>query len=440
MKKLTLLVLLVSFGLLNTISQTIELTFTAVNNTDWIQLDSIKVMNRTQGTATVLYWPDTTLSLNPVGIHEEVPELSNFHLYQNYPNPVIGYTNFKVSVGEIDDVNILVTDALGRYIIKTKKTLEKGCHEFLFKPGNAKIYFLTVNWKGNNNSIKIINAGKAVNVQCSLEYIGFSDINNQLKSTEKKDFTYSIGDSLLYIGYTDIHQSGMLDVPEIDMDYTLQFATNIPCPGTPTVDYEGQTYNTIQVYNQCWLKENLNVGTQINGDQNQSNNSIIEKYCYDNLASNCATYGGLYQWNEMMQYTTEQGAQGICPSGWHIPTDEEWKVLEGAVDSQYGIGDPIWEEFGYRGLDGGTNLKSINGWNNGGNGIDKFGFSVLPCGILHDESGFVILGEYGLYWSSEEDEPGVVWYRFFAYENPAVLRGETLSSQGYGYGVRCVKD
>jgi len=102
MKKLTLLVLLVSFGLLNTISQTIELTFTAVNNTDWIQLDSIKVMNRTQGTATVLYWPDTTLSLNPVGIHEEVPELSNFHLYQNYPNPVIGYTNFKVSVGEID--------------------------------------------------------------------------------------------------------------------------------------------------------------------------------------------------------------------------------------------------------------------------------------------------------------------------------------------------
>ncbi len=51
----------------------------------------------------------------------------------------------------------------------------------------------------------------------------------------------------------------------------------------------------------------------------------------------------LYQWEEMMQYTTQQGAQGICPPGWHLPTDEEWKVLEGAVDSQYGIGDPEWD-------------------------------------------------------------------------------------------------
>lgn len=69
----------------------------------------------------------------------------------------------------------------------------------------------------------------------------------------------------------------------------------IPCPGTPTVSYGGKTYNTVQIDSQCWLKENLDVGTRIDGDHNATNNSVIEKYCYDNDTANCTTYGGLYQ-------------------------------------------------------------------------------------------------------------------------------------------------
>jgi len=76
----------------------------------------------------------------------------------------------------------------------------------------------------------------------------------------------------------------------------------LPCPGMPTVVYGGQTYNTVQIGTQCWLKENLNIGTKIPGTQNQANNGTIEKYCYNNDEANCAIYGGLYQWNEMMQY------------------------------------------------------------------------------------------------------------------------------------------
>lgn len=441
MKKLILSVMLVCFALLNTKSQSIELTFTAVNNADWIQLDSIKIMNRTQFTDTMLHWPDTTLSLYPLGIEDVEREPSAFRLYQNYPNPVTEQTNIKICVSERDKVSVLITDVLGRRIISSERILNIGCHEFVFKPGNGEIYFFNANWKGNSHSIKIINAGRGNNELCSLEYTGAGDINKQLKSTfEIQDFSYELGDRLLYIGYADELQSGMLDIPSSNRDYTLQFATNIPCPGTPTVEYEGQIYNTIQIFNQCWLKENLNVGTMIQSNQEMTDNSIVEKYCYNNESDSCAKYGGLYQWNEMMQYTTQQDAQGICPTGWHIPTDEEWKVLEGAVDNQYGIGDQIWEEFGYRGLDCGTNLKSIVGWNGGGNGIDKFGLSVLPSGILHNVSGFVLINEYGLYWSSEQDEPGIVWYRFFDFESTEVLRGETLSAVGYGQSVRCIKD
>jgi uncharacterized protein (TIGR02145 family) len=96
-----------------------------------------------------------------------------------------------------------------------------------------------------------------------------------------------------------------------------------PCPNLATVVYEGKTYNTVAIGNQCWLKENLDVGTQINGSLEQTNNSLIEKYCYGDLAANCTTYGGLYQWNEAMQYVTTPGTQGICPIGWHLPTQTD---------------------------------------------------------------------------------------------------------------------
>jgi uncharacterized protein (TIGR02145 family) len=67
------------------------------------------------------------------------------------------------------------------------------------------------------------------------------------------------------------------------------------------------------VGDKCWLKENLNVGTMILSEQNQSDNGLIEKYCYGDLPANCETYGGLYQWREAMQYIATPGTQGICP-------------------------------------------------------------------------------------------------------------------------------
>jgi len=102
-------------------------------------------------------------------------------------------------------------------------------------------------------------------------------------------------------------------VDEITFDNT----TNFTC-GSPVL-YGGETYQTILIGSQCWFQENLNVGTRINGSSNQTDNGEIEKYCYNNLDANCVTYGGLYQWDEAMQYVTTAGTQGICPDGWHIP-------------------------------------------------------------------------------------------------------------------------
>jgi uncharacterized protein (TIGR02145 family) len=159
----------------------------------------------------------------------------------------------------------------------------------------------------------------------------------------------------------------------------------------------------VQIGDQCWFKENLNVGTMINGNEEMANNGTIEKYCYENTPANCVTFGGLYQWDEMMQYELTPGIQGICPPNWHIPADEEWKQLEGFADSQYGYPDPEWDISGYRGFDAGLNLKSLSSWNSGGGGNDFYGFKAGPSGYRYNSNYFYSLGNDGYFWSSSVD-------------------------------------
>ncbi|MBW6459218.1 MAG: T9SS type A sorting domain-containing protein [Bacteroidales bacterium] len=422
---------------------TLELTFTAENNGVYVQLDSIKVMNRTQGGDTVLYWPDTVLSIYYVGIPEISKGENSFQVFQNYPNPVTDQTTVSLYVPEKDKVSIIVTDILGRMIVKSERVLDKGKHSFRFTPGNSSLYFFIACWQGQSSSIKILQTGFNSGGKSSLEYLWSEDSSPQVKAMQAiQSFSFTPGDELLFIGYANGLESGMLDSPEESTTYTFQFATNIPCPGTPTVEYEGQVYNTIQVFSQCWLKENLNVGTMIPGSPNQSNNGTIEKYCYNNAPDSCTKYGGLYQWDEMMQYTTQQGARGICPPGWHVPTDEEWKVLEGAVDSQYGIGNILWDSWGYRGYDAGTNLKTTSGWYANFNGADLFGFSGLPGGYRYYGVGFFdYVGIYGGWWTSTEGSGNGVWGRDLSYDFPEVGRSDYYGwHKTFGFSVRCLRD
>jgi uncharacterized protein (TIGR02145 family) len=236
-----------------------------------------------------------------------------------------------------------------------------------------------------------------------------------------------------------MQESGMLDNPHDNQTYSLQFATNIPCPGIPTVTYEGQVYNTIQIFSQCWLKENLNAGIMINGYLDMHDNGILEKYCYNNKEDSCTVYGGLYQWNEMMQYTTVRGAQGICPPGWHVPTDEDWKVLEGSVDSQYGIGDAEWDMNDYRGYDAGLNLKATSGWNDEGyGGTNLFGFTARPGGYRLSDGFFIANGFYGNWWTATEILTYNAWYRYLSCYYPDVTRDSFNKADGFS--VRCLKD
>jgi len=259
------------------------------------------------------------------------------------------------------------------------------------------------------------------------------------------DTPYSYDKQIIHQFESENNFTVVLEVMDTDGANSQAFQTVIvnnsglgnPCPGIETVTYNGQTYNTVLVGNQCWLKENLNIGIRIDGSEDQEDNAVVEKYCYDDDDANCITYGGLYQWDEVMQYVEYEGAQGICPPGWHLPTDDDWKILEGFTDSQYPVGDPEWDNVGWRGSDVSLKLRTLWGWNNNWNGTDDFGFSILPGGRRFAASSFYSLGIYAYFWTST-----MRTYDAYSRELNGSGDGIYRSSDGfqYGYSVRCLKD
>ena len=155
------------------------------------------------------------------------------------------------------------------------------------------------------------------------------------------------------------------------------------------------------------MAQNLNVGTSIPCTTNQTNNASIEKYCYTiDEVEYCNIYGGLYQWDEMMQYVTTEGVQGICPVGWHIPTNLEWCELEYYVDNTI---DPDCEDFGMRGTDAGGDLKQFDDeeyiyWDSPNTGAtDAYGFTALPGGTTSSTPSFININTHGEFWTSTEN-------------------------------------
>ena len=201
----------------------------------------------------------------------------------------------------------------------------------------------------------------------------------------------------------------------------LRLSAN-PCPGTPVVyDADGNMYPTVQIGEQCWMAENLKIGTTVTSTvdtkahSDASNNGIIERYTMDNEESNIALYGGLYDWDEMMGYIETEGNQGICPEGWHIPTVGEYDDLDNF----------------YKKVDTGDHLKE---------GGDS-GFEGKLVGDRHNQGTFVSQNSSGFFWTSSSytyNGANDGWVRELCACNSALDR--IHFSKKTGASVRCIKD
>jgi uncharacterized protein (TIGR02145 family) len=415
-----------------------ELTFTAACDGQYVPTDSINIENLTQGSDTTLYAPDTVLVLDYiVGIQEHSSSiLQAFTVMQNYPNPFSAETSIDVYLPEEDELRIRVYDLTGREVTCFEQTLGRGVHSFLFYAGAGKCYLLIVDGRQGTKSIKMVNMKEGKDNSCKLVYKGSTRYAVQQKSgSEMNEFVFSLGDQLRFTGYAQtsagIDGSDVLtDSPASNTTYSFAILEGIPCPGIPSVLYEGQWYTTVQIGSQCLLKENLNVGIMIPGANEQSNNGVIEKYCYDDDEANCDVYGGLYQWNEMMQYGTTPGVRGICPDGWHLPIDDEWCILTQFIDPTVDC-----NMMGGTGMDAGTKMKSTSGWYGGGNGTNASGFTALPGGS--HSNGFNHLTYSTTFWSSSESDM-IAWYWRLNYNYAMIFHMFEFKSNGFS--VRCVKD
>jgi uncharacterized protein (TIGR02145 family) len=180
---------------------------------------------------------------------------------------------------------------------------------------------------------------------------------------------------------------------------------------------DGQTYKYVKIGSQTWMAQNLNyTGT-------------LESVgaCYDGLLSNCARYGRLYTWAEVMagsssSITSPSGVQGICPSGWHVPSDTEWGTLLAYVGSDSAR----------------IKLSSTSGWSSSINGTDKYGFNILPAGYRYDIGSFRSLGDHVIFWSSSEFGASRAWFRSFGYGSAYVIRND--GNKSYGFSLRCAEN
>ena len=201
---------------------------------------------------------------------------------------------------------------------------------------------------------------------------------------------------------------------------------------------DGKTYKTVRIGSQTWMAENLNYETD-------------ESYCFGNDPANCEEYGRLYTWAAAMDSATVFGeggkgcgygvecipvypVRGVCPEGWHLPSDAEWNALEKFVaDSLFGGNT---DSVGYA-------LKSRGGWEEykgkPGNGSDAFGFGALPAGGRYGDGTFDGVLEYAFFWSSTENGADSAYSRLlYCRFGTGLFTGR--SYKVVAISVRCVKD
>ncbi len=418
MKKSTTIVILLVLAILKTQAQDYLISFAGAGETT--EVSTVKVDNLTSGATLTLNGTDILHLSATVGI--ATPEKGNGAL-QVYPNPIKEQSVLTFITPGNGNAVISIVDLSGKTVCKISTLLSTGTYCFRVSGIRQGIYFVKVIGENYSYSAKLI-SHSTLQSEARIEYVSFDKFTtgNYLKNTaETIDMKYFAGDQLLFTGTSGIYRTIVADVPTSSKTITFNFAG--------CTDGDGNNYATVQIGSgksvQTWMAENLNVGVRIDCIQEQTDNGIVEKYCPEDDVNNCNVYGGSYQWNEMMKYVNIPGDVGICPDGWHLPTDEEWSVLTdylGGEDTAGGnmkeTGSAHWQ---------GDNIGATN----------SSGFTALPAGVREASGVFGSLTANAYFWSSSQQNGLNAWGRDLSYSYGDV--SHAYYDKLMGISVRCVK-
>jgi uncharacterized protein (TIGR02145 family) len=209
---------------------------------------------------------------------------------------------------------------------------------------------------------------------------------------------------------------------------TVSAQQHFRCGDTLTDLRDVKKYPTVLIGSQCWTSKNMNIGIQVQ-NTSQSDNKVIEKTCYSNKKENCDTLGGLYTFKEAIQYASSgQKIQGVCPSGWHIPTKDEYEQLIITLGKD----------------DAGQKMKVTKQNYPKWDGTNESGLSAIPAGLAYYDV-FGRKGDWGVFWTATSVNPDYAWsveldnyYKILSgYTNVKMTDTYLVIN---AFSVRCVKD
>ncbi len=196
--------------------------------------------------------------------------------------------------------------------------------------------------------------------------------------------------------------------------HIINYPLSIVNCGSPITDIrDNKIYQTVQIGTQCWLASNLNFGTILASTQDQRDNCVAEKYCYNDNPVNCTNHGGLYQWDEVMRFDETPADQGYCPPGWHIPSENDWNTLFAVYINNAFAGSPL----------------KYSGYS---------GFNALLSGTRHINKSWDYQGFATFFWSSTLRSDNKAWAHGLNDFDPSVSRYP--ASRVNAFSVRCLKD
>lgn len=220
------------------------------------------------------------------------------------------------------------------------------------------------------------------------------------------------------------------DIWQENLGLFAKLPTQLPftCGAILLDSRDGQTYNTVQIGTQCWMAESLNIGLMTFNESPMANDGIIEKYCQDNDEMLCQEWGGLYQWDEAMQYTTTESTQGICPASWHIPSETEWDVLDDYLGGYNSSGGPMKEAGILHWVSPNTGATNLSGFTGIASGYSDYQSSTPGHSLW----------THNYIWSSTEYGTDYARRRLLLYFN--AKSNPYYDLKWLGFSVRCVKD
>lgn len=443
---LVLLLILCGWSLTLTAQGSLTLTFTCVTyEYAPVKPDSITIENLTRHWTETIYYPDTVYTLR---VGTGVRDFNADRAMLVMPNPFDGTTRVNIASDKREKVHLRLTDVNGRTCAEYKGLLNEGGNLFSISVAVPQTYILTVHTALGTRSLKMENVGHAGGNR--IRYEGVSDITFSVQLKGTSVHTFRLGDKIRVTGYAQ----GRLSLPfpvntstPYEVELPLYFDMHgSPCPHWPVVtDVDGNKYNTVQLGNQCWLKENLRTLHYADGEAipTGTQSSDSQPYCYPQEATIYGEIGGVYyNWvaaTRGVAYISSD-VQGVCPEGWHVPSGIEWDQLatyvsEHAEFACNGNSQLIvkalsatigWAECDYTCTPG--NDKGSN---------NATGFNAFPASSW---VGVVDMGSNASMWSSSEKSAGSSSVKIGSFNSSdSYWTTNTFSDKWPGASVRCVR-